>query len=95
MPFTEITLKYPTKCAQCGRDLPAGTRAKYDDKKAYCLGVHLTGAPADKSGVLKKENELLKAVLTDINARIQQCRSDITELYRPPPQADQEELFPD
>lgn len=36
-----ITLKYPAKCADCGSELPAGTKAKWYGKgRVYGLECH-------------------------------------------------------
>lgn len=43
-----IKLKEPAKCADCGRDLPTGTRAKYyGEGKIYCADGEGHNAPAD------------------------------------------------
>lgn len=35
-----ITLKYPTKCAECGAVLQAGEQAKFYSKAIYGLACH-------------------------------------------------------
>lgn len=75
-----VTLKYATKCAKCGADLPAGTQAEYQDKKSYCTPACKPSSRYKDPLAGNSEVELYRAAIGDIAALLRALKADVDAL---------------